>query len=507
MVSGEAKELSCKVRFTLKNGSVFTLNSSDTINQYNYLSAIKLNEELSAENNIPVGVNSSSVLDLEVISNNKALIPENEDSVYYGYMDDSAILELIVTENSTDVYMGKYYVDSWKSNITSDTPNKVVISATCIMGIITKQDVPDVMINSGMFIKDYIIALIEELNLVLASDRQIHYRSADINFDTFPTMQFSNLDTENMSNCLNGLSQCTLTNIYSDRQGYIKTDYCCDDSAQEAEYSISVMTSAEAGSGVLVNYDGIKVNYSLGNILDVEQLAGLYQQSVIAGNNTFRDIALGQAVYKINRIEVEAEDKSIFVSVNTALTKYNKNKMTVVIEADAPTKVDIRIYGQRLDDTSLVYEVTGKNELEVNNKVIGSPYIEKYAQNMIQLINFKNNSMTVAGYFTPKIKLGDIVYINCINSMSISGYYKVVRLEWDLSAYGKCNMSVIKTFDVTYDIDAIMADLNDPLERTIAARFPRNSEYVDLSTPENDYANTVLETELETLRLLEYGEV
>ena len=63
MVSGEAKELSCKVRFTLKNGSVFTLNSADLVNQYNYLSAIKLNEELSAENNIPVGVNSSSVLD------------------------------------------------------------------------------------------------------------------------------------------------------------------------------------------------------------------------------------------------------------------------------------------------------------------------------------------------------------------------------------------------------------------------------------------------------------
>lgn len=507
MIDGEAKELSCRVRFTLKNGSIFTLNSADLINQYNYLSSIKLTEELSAENNIPVGVNSSNVLDLELISNNKALIPENENSIYFGYMDDTAILELIVTEDSQDVYMGKYFVNTWKSNITSDTPNKVIISATCIMGIITKQDVPDVIINNGMYIKDYLIALIEELNQILDSDRQISYRSADINFDVFPTMQFSNLDTENMSNCLNGLSQCTLTNIYSDRDGYIKTDYCCDDSEQEAEYSLSVMTSAEAGSGVLVNYDGIKVNYSLGNILDIEQIAGLYQQNVIAGENKFEDINLGSAIYKINRIDVTAEDNSIFVGIVTNKTKYNKNKMTVTVIADGATKVDIKIFGQRLDDTTLVYEIAGKNQLEINNRVIGSAYISKYAQNMVQLINFKNNSMTVSGYFTPKIQLSDIVYINCINAMSISGYYKVVKLEWDLSAYGKCNMSLIKTFEVTYDIDAVMSDLNNVLERTISARFPNNSEYVDLSTVENNYANTELEEELEDLRLLQYGEV
>lgn len=506
MINGEAKELSCKVRFTLKDGSVFTLNSNDSINQYNYLSSIKLTEELSAENNIPVGVNSSSVLDLELISNNKALIPENSSSVYYGYMDDSAILELIVTEDGTDVYMGKYYVNSWKSNVTSDVPNKVIISSTCIMGIITKQKVPDVEINSGMFIKDYLVALIEELNLILDSDRKIKYRSSDINFDVFPTMQFSNLDTEDMSNCLNGLSQCTLTNIYSDRHGYIKTDYCCDDTAQEAVYSLDVMTAAEAGSGVLVNYDGIKVNYSLGNILDIVELASVSQHSVTSGNNTISDIDLGEAVYKINHIDVTAEDPSIFVGINTNQTKYNKNKMTLVIQADAATKVDVKILGQRLDTTSLVYEIAGKNELEITNKVIGKGYIKTYAKNMMQLIKFKNNSMTVSGYFTPKIKLSDIVYINCIGAMSISGYYKVVKLEWDLSAYGKCNMSLIKTFEVRYDINDIMDNLNEPLEKTIDARYPKNKEYVKLSNKENNYANGVLESELETLRLLEYGE-
>lgn len=507
LISGEVGSLSCKVKFTLSNDTSFTLNSSETINLKNYLSAIKLTEQISAENNIPVGVNSSNVLDLEIISENHALIPENESSIYYGYMNDSAIVELYVTivDEKKEVYFGKYFVDTWKSVITSDEPNKVKISATCIMGVITKQVVPDVIINSGMFIKDYVIALIEELNNTLPANKHINYREDDIDFSIFPTMQFSNLDTEDMSNCLNGLSQCTLTNIYADRDGYVKTDFTCDDTAEEAKYKLDVMTAAQAGSGVLVNYDGIKVKYSLGNILDVEQLASLYQQDVVAGDNTFKEIKLGEAVYKINRIEVTSEDNSIFVGIKSA--KYNKNKMTVVIEADAATKVNISIYGQRLDNTELIYEIAGKNELEINNKVLGSQYISKYADYMAQLIGFKNNSMQVSGYFRPDIKLADIVFINCLGAMSISGYYKVVGLEWEFGAYGKCTMSVIKTFDSEMNIDDIMFNFNDLLELTLAGIYTEDSQYPPLSQRENDYVNTVLGTEFDELRMLEYGEV
>ena len=42
--------------------------------------------------------------------------------------------------------------------------------------------------------------------------------------------------------------------------------------------------------------------------------------------------------------------------------------MSLVVESDATTKVNITIYGQRLDTTSLVYETDGKNKLEINNK-------------------------------------------------------------------------------------------------------------------------------------------
>lgn len=504
MISGIVGEILVQVKFTLSDGSTFTLNSGSSINSYNFISSLKVNEALSAENNIPIGVNTSNIIDIEIISNNKALIPENTGSVYYGYMNNTAIIEIYITENNEQLYFGKYFVDSWKSSISSDSPNLVKISATNIMSLIAKQTVPDVEINTGMYIKNYLLNVIDELNLTLPQTKQIDYEEQDINFDTFPVMQFSNLDTENMGNCLNGLSQCTMTNIFVDRDGKLKTDYCCDDTQSQAVYSFDVMTSASAGDGVLVKYDSVKVNYSLGNILDVEQLASLYQQDCIAGDNLFKDISLGEAVYKINRIEVVAEDPDIYVGVKEA--KYNKNRMQVTIEADAATKVNINIYGQRVDTTNLVYETDGENKLEITNRVIQSSYIEKYADNMLQLINFKNNSMSVEGYFNPRIKLSDIVYINCTNSMSISGYYKIVGLSWDLSMYGKCVMSLIKTFEVNYDVDVITNSLNNLLELTVNGVYSKDSQFVSLDSSENTYANTELDTELTDLRDLLYSD-
>ena len=506
LVSGSVGELICRVKFTLSDNTQFTLNSNDAINQNNYLTLIKLKEELSAENNIPVGVNSSNVLDLEIISEDKVLIPENDSSPYYGKMNNSAIIEVYVTESNQQIYFGKYFVDTWKSSISSTEPNKVVISATCIMGVIAKMDVPDVMINSGTKIKNYLIALINELNAKLPNNKQILYNASDIKFSAFPTMQFSNLDTENMSNCLNSLSQSTLTNIYSSREGYIKTDYCCDDNFNEAVYQLDVMYSAEVGSGALVNYNGVKVNYSLGNILNVEELASLYDQHVSKNKEKkFKDIDLGEAVYKINRIEVTPEDDSVDVDIISNKTKYNKNRITVTVKADKATNISIKIYGQRLDTTVLTKEIAGSNQLEINNKIIESSLIDKYAGNINKLVGFKHNSMQVSGYFNPRIKLSDTVFVNCENAMSVNGYYKVVGLDWDLGAYGNCTMSLMKTFEMSYDIDEITNSLNEELEKTLDGEF-YGRQYDELSAEENGVVNSALSTELSTLRTLLYGE-
>lgn len=502
MLDGTVRDIRALLKFTLSNGSKFYINSNDNTSKNNYITSFVIKEAISSENNIPIGINTANNIILEMISNDRVLIPDNKNSAYYNYMNDTAIIDVLIYENSKECKFGRYFVTSWKSNITSETPNKIIIEAIDLMGLISKCDVPDININFGMKIKDFVTAVVNELNNKLDEQRKIKYIDNDIKFDAFQNMQFCNLDIDNIGKAFNELSQCTLTNIYIDREGYIKTDYVCDDTVNEAKYKLDVMTAAECGTGILVNYDGVKVKYSLGKIKDIEQLASLYDYELNAGGNLIEDISLGNSVYKINRIEVVGKDNEIFVGITSA--KYNKKKMTLTLDADKKTKVNIIIYGQRLDDTELIKETTdGKNKLEINNKIIESKLIRKYINNMYDLIRIKNNSMKITGYFTPDIKLSDIVYVNVENAMNISGYYKVVGLEWDMSSYGLCVMSLIKTFELKNTLDYICNDIGDLMLRCLLGQVVTISDFDNinqLSEKDNNIVEKELKNELTLLR-------
>lgn len=445
MVSGIAGELSCKLIFYLANGDSFSFNSADDINKTNYIVSLKLEEKLSENSYLPVGVNSGSVLDIEGESQNHALIPENKNSMYYGYMNNTCYIELYITENETEHFFGKYFVNSWKSSITDKTPNRFVINATNLMGVISKCNVPDVDITSGMRIKDYFENVIVNLNNQLDSNKKIGIRSSDINFDYFPTMYFCNIDTTNIDNCFNNISQATLTNIFIDRAGYIKTDNCLDDTPQEAQYRLDLLVSGQVGTGTLVNYDGVKISYTLGDIKDSEVIASVYDHTINTSDHILRDISLGDAVYKINRIDVIPDTDGVFVGIRSA--SYNKNKITLDLDVDTQVKININVYGQRIDNTLLIKEYGGDNKLEITNTIITRDLVDKYMNNIIKLIELKNNSLTLEAYLKPDIKLSDVIYVNATGAMSVSGYYKVQAITWNLGIYSKCTIKLVKTFE------------------------------------------------------------
>lgn len=499
MINADCRDIKCEVQFILNNKQKFTLNTGDTINLNNYVKSLKLNEVISANGNIPVGVNSSNTLDIEIVSVNKALIPDNEDSVYYGYMNDTAKIIIKIFENDVEHYMGKYYVNTWKSNISNVEPNKVVISATNIMSKICKMETPDIEIGNETYIEDYLMNMFNEINSKLEADEQLIVNKNNIDFSAFPLMQYSNVNTENVGNTLNGITQATLTNVFITRDNIIKTDYSCDDSEKEAEYEVTIMTSAQLGGGKLVNYDGVKAEYSKYNIKETSVIASLYDEEVEVGDNTFSDIKLSGNVFKINRIDITPKDNNVFVSVKSA--KYNKNKISIIVEAEAVTTICIKVYGQTVENTMLTKECGGKNKLEISNNILDYNYIDKYIDNMAALINIKNNSLTVSGYITPSIKLGDIVFINAYGAMNVSGYYKVVGLDWEISCYCKCTMTLIKTFEMKYDIDSILFSQTKLLQKRINGQYVDINNLEDISDIENDYLEKELSTYLTILRV------
>lgn len=502
MVVGNNKTIITKLKFNFANGASFTLGYNENLNETTYITSIKLTEQISQDNNLPVGINSGNVIDIELTSKNKALLPNNESSVYFGYMNNTASIDIHVYEGDKDRFLGKYYVTKWRAQNTSDAPDKVIIKAINLFGYISSFKVPNIQIFNGMNIDDYVYSMFEELNKELPSDKKVIIDKNNIVFNTFPKMNFCNLDADNIGDYLNIISQATLTNIYIDRNNILRTDFNCDDSYSEATYSLNMFVNVSLGTGVLVDYDSFKLKYSLGKIQNVECIASLHNIECFKGNNDIDTISLGSAVYKINRIEVYTDSEAYAEIINT---QYTKNKMVLTISTNKDCNVSVDIYGQRLDNTELIKENSGTSVLEITNKLITGEYTDKYVDYMTQLIKIKNNSISVTGYITPDIRVGDIIYINTSNSMGTEGYYKVVSIDWILSNTSKATLNVIKTFNMSYSLDLLMNKDNELLYKTLCGSKVSTNRFTYRNDMEEDYCRSQLNEQLNTLENILYG--
>ena len=87
--NGFAGMIKCTVEFILSNNDTFSLSTGIQDTAQNYIQSIKVEEKLSTNTNMPVGVNNGNVLNIEIVSENNALIPDNKNSIYYGKLNIS----------------------------------------------------------------------------------------------------------------------------------------------------------------------------------------------------------------------------------------------------------------------------------------------------------------------------------------------------------------------------------------------------------------------------------
>lgn len=438
------------VNIELKDGQIIelVLDSLGKNNFNNFITACNVSESVAMQNNNPVGVVSSNTLKLELKSTDKSLFPDNSLSPYYDKMDDTAVIKLTLNESGEDIPFGVYYVNKWYGSVSSSTPYKVIIEATDLLGIIGKNKTPNITIKDDNGIKKYFIACLEALNKTNNVKNTVNFIDTDISFSQLPRMQFPNLDTTCMSNTLNMLSQSTLTNIYLNRSNYLKTDYCCDDTQSESICILSDkinLTSVRADSGSLVNYNAIKVLYSLGVINKTQGISKLTGQTLVIGDNVFNGIKLADNMYKLDYIDIQVDGNSPIVIKDV---DYNKDTLSLTINSMTDTYCDIIVYGRTLQNSNLYKEKSiGENgsTLQVANQLLESDLIDKFIDNLAKLMVLKNKNLDVSGWLNPRLKVGDIVTVDAVESTGISGLYKIMSLNWGISSTIKCSCKLIKT--------------------------------------------------------------
>ena len=443
----------CKVTITLNDGSKVELSLATvgvSSNIKNYLTGINIKESTNTSNSNPVGVVSSNTLSLSLNSRDRSLLPDNEKSPYYGKMDNTACIDIVLTDDDGDITFNRFFVSNWESNVTSSNPYKVKIDATDLFSIINKNSVPDTELIKNANTKNVLINILNKLNQRLSDLYKINWDESEINFSQFPTLEFNNIEADNIGNYFNILSQSTLTNLYYGRDNKFKTDYLLDDKKGDSVCNLSDkvnILSASVNRGNLVNYSGVVVYYIINNINSYGELMTIENQVLAPGENIFDNIELGNKVFKIDAIKVKTDQLS---PVQLVKLEYNKRTASLVLNnkssKDATCK--IIIYGQTLNETKLSVRKTlndSNQMLEVTNSLLPKSSIDKFATQLLRMISIKGSTLTLTGFFNPRIKLGDIVYVDTESSLNTKGYYKVVELNWTVENTIKCNMKVIKT--------------------------------------------------------------
>lgn len=502
------------VVFTFANGQTYELPLKTDENQQldTYGTSIKLKESMyTRSNDNIVGNITGNTLSIELISRDKLLLPTNEDSIYYGYMNDTAYVDItcdVVDDDNYSVYMGRYMVATWEGGNSSSTTNEVSISCIDILSKIKNIAISKLRLKRNISFNDYIKIVINTLNSTLPSYMQILYTDDDLNIwkNSKYTWQmyFNNIDRDNVENLFNCIAKYTISYIWIDRDRHIKTDHLLDDTPKESLGVLSGTTnllSYGTLTGDIDKFSGVKVRYITSVTQKDEQLLELKDVQLYAGENVFEDQRLNSdKVWDIHTIEVKCERGEGTI---TSFMNY-KNSLDFTIESQYKTTATITVYGKVVDETYGVIERykdnTVKNTLcEIENKVLISALITTYTDGLLNLMSMKNNQVYAEGFINPRIKLGDMVQMQGFN-MNINDYYKVTGLEYTLGTNYRCKATLIKTIETERNIEDILFTHNELLLTAISGNYVAGYEYTDISETENERCEVELAKPLKQLR-------
>ena len=515
------KAVNTHVVFHFANGLTYELPlKSSHVGQSlsTFGTSIKLKEALytRSSNNI-VGNIVGNTFDIELTSYDKLLIPSNESSPYYGYMNDTAYVEItcdvlddIVDDQPYSVYMGRYMVDTWQDGGAYNTAFNVSISCVDILSKIKNIAIDKLRLRRNISFNDYIKIVIDTLNTKLPSFMQILYNNDDLNIwknsEYTWQMYFNNIDRDNVENLFNCIAKYTISYIWIDRNRHIKTDHLLDDTPQESVGALSGsynLLSYGIQAGGIDQFSGVKVKYISSVTSEDKQLLQLKDIQLYAGENEFLDQRLSSdKVYDIHTIEVKCETGE---GVITSFVNY-KNSLDFTVEASNMTKATITVYGTILNESyeSVTKYINNNYKdavVEIENRVLIAPLISTYVDGLVNMMSMKNNQVYAEGFINPRIKLGDLVQLQGSN-LNINDYYKVTGLEFTLGTNYKCKATLIKTIETPRNIEEILYNDNALMMEVLSDVEVDSSEFTDITAAENARCEIDLAVPLAQLRAL-----
>lgn len=487
----------------------------------NYCTDITISENLyqSSSQNI-VGNVCGNTMSLNLVSKNRLLIPNNKSSIYYGYMNDTSYIDVTFTYidnvNTVDVYMGRYFVDTWEGGTDSSSPNDVNISAVNCFGKIKSMPIENVRIKRNISFNNYIKSIINKLNSTLPVQLRISYTDNDLdiykNSNYSWQMEYNNFDRSTLETLFNDIAKDCIAYIWIDRNGNIKTDHLLDDKPEESKCELSGsknLLSYNMQTGDIDKYSGVtvkyinNVTYAYDNLLSIKNVE-LFSDSI----NTFSDRKLNQqTVDDISLVQVVCDGNQSEQGTCLSFDWY-KDNITLYISADEHCNADINVWGTYLiEDYGYItrYKDNSKKDTIINieNRTLRQELIQTYIDGLINLMSMKNNMVSCQGFINPELRLGDTV--NFIGArFNINDYYKIIGLNYSVNgATYRCTASLIKVIATADNIEDILYPYNLALTTALNGATFDVGQLTELSAENEERAEEHIGQYLDMLRELE----
>lgn len=461
--------VTAEITILFSNGTRYTVPISDgNTSLNNYCTSVDTNEQLySSDGKNVVGNICGNSYTFNLISKDRLLIPNNENSNYYGLMNNTAKIELyyiVHYDNSVErVFMGRVYVDTWESGTSSARANEVSILAVDLLSKVKNIPLNKMKLHRYINVSDFLKDIIDNINNSnLQEADRIEYTNESI--DLFKNSSYNwhliynNIERDTFENLLNDIAQNTVSYLWIDRDNVFQTDHLLDDYSAESVGVLSGSTNLleyDLQTGDIDQYGGVRVKFIDNITLAEDTLLEISNVDLIKGENRLSDRKMQyNNVHNIRLSEISS--MCYCVPVN-----WYKDTVDLIINSDDSLTTDIKVQGTYIiEDYNTVEKYYNDNKkdsiIELENRILRKELIQTYTDGLINIMSMKNNKVQATGFINPKLRLGDTVqFIG--QRLNINDYYKVIGIKTSLSGGNyRATVSLMKFIGTSLNINDIL---------------------------------------------------
>lgn len=464
----------------------------DNIDDYDYYCTdIKLKQYCSIDpsgdsvsNFMGYGNLKASQLTIKLNCKDESLLPSNTSGPYYGHFtrlgyidvhstfttyDSDGVIEL----PSKQVYLGRYYIDSWESGSTNSDYTEITITASNLFSRIKDIDISNIELTSytlksgrvnkeetlGDIIKDAVNCVNSQAGTFLTFDKD-NFNDA---MQVFVQGRLMGIIKHNegvkfttFGEFINSISKYCLINFYIssiEKLGFNKP----------ADMLYETLTVSSTGHYISGGLNSMTDGGDLGCILDSDKLSLVVKYvpyfTKINTELVSQTIKLPQFGYDLSQLNIDDKiEKVTGIKFNTEASdifvqdlRNNAYKIYGLLRSihgeDDGKDVQFTIYGWKYTAADMVsdetYKTSNSGIVNIENPYININSEAIFAKELHDMAVLNNKMVYVEGFLTLDILIGDLVFIEN-TELKIADVYRVIQLEYDLNTNYRCKMYLTK---------------------------------------------------------------